>query len=383
MNRIVSNISIAALAMTVTLAANTTQAGTYHTPTSFVEPTAWNVGDANTTYQEWDILTSAIGTTPDVGHTVNPAISSTPDLSVVDIDSETLGTGFVSGSANYYSFSQHYGIGADIYNHGGPSGAGGLPAGSGTYVIVQAGLSLNGGTGFFPGTLQIVDPNGDPIAGGDNASAIQQSNLYFGTGIPSPFGPVDYSEDLWEFFLPNYVGDFRVRGDIIVHSSFDVLRVDSAIISPGDVTLDRSVDGADVDALFAEDGNSAATAGLQFDLVADGTIIATPNTTDSDIDELVRNVLGTEYGDSNLDQIVNPTDLADLTLNWLGTGKGWADGDFNGDTIVNPTDLASLTLNWLFDNSTGPVETTSVPEPSSLILLGAAAVGVLSRRRRA
>jgi hypothetical protein len=34
---------------------------------------------------------------------------------------------------------------------------------------------------------------------------------------------------IWEFFLPNYTGDFRVQWDQLAHSSFDQLRVDSMI----------------------------------------------------------------------------------------------------------------------------------------------------------
>jgi hypothetical protein len=41
--------------------------------------------------------------------------------------------------------------------------------------------------------------------------------------------PIALETRIWEFFLPNYTGDFRIQWDEIVHSSFDELRVDTMI----------------------------------------------------------------------------------------------------------------------------------------------------------
>ncbi|MCG8615164.1 MAG: dockerin type I domain-containing protein, partial [Desulfobacterales bacterium] len=108
------------------------------------------------------------------------------------------------------------------------------------------------------------------------------------------------------------------------------------------------------------------------------------NGTDGNADiDLVR-ILATYEGDANGDGIVNPTDLASLTLNWLGTGQTWQGGDFNYDGTVNPTDLAAMTLNWL--NSVTLVDGDSsggggVPEPTALALLGLGTVALMRRRR--
>ncbi len=58
-----------------------------------------------------------------------------------------------------------------------------------------------------------------------------------------------------------------------------------------------------------------------------------------DVDELVLVILGTQYGDANLDGVVDAADCAIVEAN-LGQPGGWAQGDFNGDGIVNALDQA-------------------------------------------
>jgi len=213
------NNMIAMTIAAVALAGAANQA--FAAATSFLTPGSWGVGDANTTYQEWDTFGDSAPFAPDAGLSVNPAITTSPSVSVVS-------PGFVAGSGNFYSFSADYGFTADIYNHGGPSGSGGLPAGSGTHVIVQTSSTLNGDDGVYSDTLELVDLLGNAIIGGANASALRHDVIFDGT-VGSPLGPVTQREEIWEFFLPGYVDDFRVQADVIVHSSFDQLRVDTAI----------------------------------------------------------------------------------------------------------------------------------------------------------
>ena len=59
----------------------------------------------------------------------------------------------------------------------------------------------------------------------------------------------------------------------------------------------------------------------------------------NDVCELVRNVLGTTFGDVNLDGVVNCADVALVTAH-LGQPGGWAQGDMNGDGVINSADLA-------------------------------------------
>lgn len=193
----------------------------FATATSFVTPGSWAVGDTNTTYQEWDTFGGSAPFSPDAGLNVHPTITTSSNASVVL-------PGIVASSGNFYSFGADYGFTADIYNHGGSSGSGGLPAGLGTHVIVQTSSTLNGATGVYSETLELVDLLGNGIAGGDNTSALRHDVIFEGI-VNSSFGPVTQREDIWEFFLPGNVDDFRVQADVVVHSSFDQLRVDTAI----------------------------------------------------------------------------------------------------------------------------------------------------------
>lgn len=187
---------------------------------AFLTPGSWTPGDTSTTYQEWSHFTAA-DTTPDAGYLTSPAITTEPDLVPV-------APGFTTGSGNFYSFSGNYGFTAEIYNHGGSAGTGGLPAGSGTHVIVQTAATLNGTTGVFSNTLEVVDLLGNPLSGGSNSNALSHGVIFEGI-VSSTFGDVLIREEIWEFFLPGYTGDFKIQADVIVHSSFQGIRVDSAV----------------------------------------------------------------------------------------------------------------------------------------------------------
>jgi hypothetical protein len=180
----------------------------------FVDPDGWNVGDAGSTFQAWDNVATLTNNTPDAGYAANPTIASSPTLSGSP-------PAFRTGSGNFYSFMGPYNALANIYNHN----SGGT---DGTHVIVQTAATANG-TSVLPNTLEIVDLAGGAIAGGSNASALVNGDALAAGIVGSSMGDVDYEVLIWEFFLPNYTGDFRVRWTEMVDSSFDQLRVDSFI----------------------------------------------------------------------------------------------------------------------------------------------------------
>ncbi len=104
----------------------------------------------------------------------------------------------------------------------------------------------------------------------------------------------------------------------------------------GDFNGDGSVDAQDIDLLFAQ--LRSPSPDRAFDLTGDGAV------DQQDRDEMIERILGTSYGDSNLDGIFNSQDL----LLVFQRGKyedgqplnaGWADGDWDGDGDFNSGDL--------------------------------------------
>lgn len=115
---------------------------------------------------------------------------------------------------------------------------------------------------------------------------------------------------------------------------------------------DNVINAKDIDYVYAQfnaQGRSASTFGVQdgeanwsdlneaayFDLSADinGDLVVNQ----ADICEMLT-ILGTSYGDVNLDGTVDAADDAIITAN-LGTAGGWAQGDLNGDGQVTTDDI--------------------------------------------
>lgn len=179
--------------------------------TSFVDPLDWSVGAPNSTYQEWDVFAAKTNAAPDVGHL---PLGFTPTFSAAS-------PAFLSGTGNLYSYSGGYNWWADIDNYGG--------AGPGTRLIVQAAASLYERVGIDQGSLSVVQPDGSPILG---ASLLRQEPLFDGTiWFESQGAFVIVHEHLWEFYLPDYTEDFRIKGSSGIHSSMMQFRVDSMIAS--------------------------------------------------------------------------------------------------------------------------------------------------------
>ncbi len=215
----------------------------------FLEPSGWAVGDPHTTHQVWDSKTEFSGedNLPDMGYNSAGETLIAPTHSVRD-------PGFRSGTNNFYSFEGDYSAYADITNHGGAA------SGLGTHVVVQIGASLNGGVGVYLSSIGITESSGNAITGGGNSDALQIAEVSFQVDVFTSFGPADYVEIIFEFWLPGYTDDFRVDWDQRVHATIDTLRVDSIIASelpgggspfafttstPGDLNSDSIVDAAD------------------------------------------------------------------------------------------------------------------------------------------
>ncbi|MBI85123.1 MAG: hypothetical protein CMJ81_18160, partial [Planctomycetaceae bacterium] len=111
-----------------------------------------------------------------------------------------------------------------------------------------------------------------------------------------------------------------------------------------------------------------------FDLVPDGTI------DQQDVDWLVHDIMGREYGDANLDGRIDLADYSTLAGNFDPVGAnpdlGWSQGDFNGDGKIDLSDYMTLASNFspagygstsLADNRTSGVQE---PEPAAEVCGG-------------
>jgi len=109
----------------------------------------------------------------------------------------------------------------------------------------------------------------------------------------------------------------------------------------GNLNNDSHLDATDIDLLFAE--VNAMTHNVDFDVTGDSQV------TSADVDHLVRNILGTNYADTNLDGDIDTKDLTTGIINFTGAGgvgKLWAEGDSDGDGDVDTADLTRGIINF-------------------------------------
>lgn len=137
---------------------------------------------------------------------------------------------------------------------------------------------------------------------------------------------------------------------------------------PGDFNLDGLVNATDIDLLLAARGSDEPDI---FDIVPDNTI------DDRDAQYWVETIVGTRFGDVNLDGRIDLSDL-NAVRNHFGGAGGWAAGDSDGSGLVDLPDLNAVR------NEFGFVAASSVPEPTSMALCVIAAASVLltARSRR-
>jgi hypothetical protein len=108
------------------------------------------------------------------------------------------------------------------------------------------------------------------------------------------------------------------------------------LVRRGNINGQFGTDQWDIDALYGQLGSEAWLT----DLDADGG-----SADQQDVDTLVSTILGTDYGDANLDTEIDIADLQIVHDNWHGS-TGWAGGDFTGDAFVDVADLHLVGLHW-------------------------------------
>lgn len=147
----------------------------------------------------------------------------------------------------------------------------------------------------------------------------------------SPYtGDVMYGSCFGTWLFP---APYRDEGSLFYGTALD-----------GDYNGDWKRDAADVDILATALRNGSTH--FRYDLSGDGQVGG------ADLDYLVRNVLQSQYGDSNLDGKVDVLDQAALYSGWRKSG-GWARGDFNGDGQADAVDLGILKTYWHWQRPVG------------------------------
>ncbi|MEZ6120482.1 MAG: hypothetical protein R3C28_28445 [Pirellulaceae bacterium] len=116
----------------------------------------------------------------------------------------------------------------------------------------------------------------------------------------------------------------------------ELFESDDRVVIPGDIDRDGQIESDDIDLVFQGIG----TDNPRMDLNSDGQVDS------RDVDYLVRNILETQYGDANLDGLVDTQDLVWIYIRGKyeadGANAGWRDGDFNGDGRFTTADLVKV-----------------------------------------
>ncbi|MEM6332890.1 MAG: MprA protease, GlyGly-CTERM protein-sorting domain-containing form [Planctomycetota bacterium] len=219
---------------------------------------------------------------------------------------------------------------------------------------------------------------GSSFASTQLTSAITELPLWIANwGVSSPNTSHWDEYDFWQYTATGSVAGISGNVDRNVFKSSPLgldIYVDNLFpdpAAPGDFDEDGDIDVDDIDLLLAHMGDPA------YDLTGNGV------TNTADTTYLIHEILGTEYGDVNLDSLINTSDLAVLASHFGQATSSWAQGDYNGDGIVNTSDLAQLAANFGYDGTGALVTATAaVPEPATAALLAiAGAAGVVRRRR--
>jgi hypothetical protein len=156
----------------------------------------------------------------------------------------------------------------------------------------------------------------------------------------------------------------------------------------GDFNGTGQRDANDIDMLFAARGSDDMT----YDL--DGNL----SVNDADVAYWLEDLVGTHYGDADLDGDVDIVEFVgdgnsdlNILLSMVGTGDQWGEGDFDGDADVDIVEFigdGNSDLNILLTNAGatcgdlgGRVRQTA-PEPGAMAMAAAGACLLLRRRKR-
>ena len=196
--------------------------------------------------------------------------------------------------------------------------------------------------------------------------------MAFGGRMPE-FDVNDELDSSWgEAAFDTRMSTFR---EFIVEATDGLARFVTAL--PGDLDGDGDLTTADIDILSVAVRGGHQDVG--FDINGDGDI------NDYDRKVWVHNIVGTHFGDANLDGEFNSSDVVEVFSagkyeDDVALNSGWASGDWDGDGDFTSADIVVAFADGGYDLG---VRTTisEVPEPSWAILLGIGMIGFLRLRQ--
>lgn len=161
----------------------------------------------------------------------------------------------------------------------------------------------------------------------------------------------------------------------------------------GDFDLDGDLDATDIDLLYAAQQGPVPPAVRIFDVDFNHSVNSVPNTTESDADVWVRRLVGTEYGDIDLNGVIDFNDLLVVAQHYDHATGGWADGNVDGAPGVNFGDLLMIAQHYNFGTLDQTLSTldagfamdwsrarSTIPEPATALMIGCGTMLLLRRK---
>lgn len=210
------------------------------------------------------------------------------------------------------------------------------------------------------------------VDGGSSFLSQNERIAHFGLGQSD--GKVDLVTIEWTSGLVQHLHDLDANQTLAVLETSEVLVT-------GDIDFNGVIDAADIDwirlaanqadlyrSLFGMSPEASA------DLTGDG------NVDSNDLDYLLHSIVGTEYGDLNLDGSIDEIDLT-LWQNGFGlAGLGYDGGDIDGDGETDGADFLALQRNFGFTSS-AISGSQVVPEPPTSVLIALFSLALLQQRK--
>jgi len=142
--------------------------------------------------------------------------------------------------------------------------------------------------------------------------------------------------------------------------SITLIEIPGSAMVTGDFDMDGSVGVPDIDLLCSVIVSGSHDA--MFDLTGDGLV------DDSDTDEMILNVIGTYYGDANLDGAVDVSDFNIWNSHKFSVNPSWGAGNFNCDPVIDASDFNIWNSNKFqvaFDLASSSFGQTPTPDHNS------------------